>query len=467
MSRGTSSNAALSSSEANRQLAVSSAGFRNPRLNPAMIGNSKKHDSSISRFGAASIHPRPGSGRSSSNSVKRVVSIEYNTNQQSKRSYTTPPSVDSSVQTDDELLENIFTGIRKRSGKTASTKTNSSLCEVEYQTHGENMIDNDDDCCKPIEVTFYDIQTSKCNSEADLLLDSSKTAENNMDCSDGNLLTEEQSPLLSGAERSPLLNLDSRFMCESTSEETLSDRDDPSDDIDELLSGVHVHDGSFASIFSSELVLPGTANTSSRHGNIRKISIEYTPRHSDSSSSDFHQLSPTATSSDCTPRKFLEPRTHQQQRRLVALPTFGTDSDIPDICIHNYSPSQTAAAPSHPSSSSSSSHTSVHDDCIQSGNITGTMSMRHCCDVDETASGSQQCHADRFSGTVVMLDETSHPSSSSRHSSVDMTPSSQEEMPMSDMKTRRLDFDSVAKFQRYLRTRGLELDLSTVQSSDV
>ena len=329
------------------------------------------------------------------------------------------------------------------------------LCEVEYQKHDDTSTDNE--ACKPLELTFYDIQTSKCNSEADLLLDSSKTC----DSSEGNMLQiEEHSPLLVGTERSPLLDANNRFVCDSTSEETLSDRDDPSDDIDKLLSGVHVHEGSFASLFSSELVLPtlnpvlprSHINNAASFKPRRKVSVEYvastcSPRLSESSSSTggYQPLSPTSVgvgNMDTFPMNSSQPphslrSTPPQQRQLIALPLFGADGNVPDICIHSHQPSSHCHAPSCSSSNSS---------------INSTNSPK-----------TQILSADRH-----LVDDRPEHTEQSAHSSIDMSPvSPPEELPLADMMQKRADFDSVTKFQRYLRTRGLELDLSTVQSSDV
>ena len=448
------------SSVLNRPIAVSSAGFRNPRINSSIpVNNRSTPADSIpsgpsSRFShpttsasKVTYHQRAGSGRHSQDKqlAKRVVSVEYSALPGDHKIPRAAPSVDSSVQTDDELLENIFTsGLRKRSSKSSISKHNRQL-----DFPKDELITVTDES----ENSFYDIQTSKCNSEADLLLEASKTCGSS---SEGNFLQiEEHSPLLVGSEHSPLLDGDGQFACDSTSEETLSDRDEPSDDIDDLLSGIHVHDGSFASLFSSELVLPTlNSNIPAKHNKFtssrRKLSVEHmapssSSRQSESSTSTcggYQPLSPTSKSKGNTDpfqnsssyhsNQFTPP---SQQRHLIALSSFGADGNIPDICIHNHQPDIRSHTPSCSSSGSS------YNDPTSPKNIV-CIDDRHLADTPAEALPTE--------------------------SSIDMSPVSQhEELALSDMIQKRSDFDSVTKFQRYLRTRGLELDLSTVQSSDV
>ena len=459
-----SSGASSLSSALNRPIAVSSAGFRNPRINSSIPVNNRSTPadsipsgpssrfSNVASVSKVAYHQRTSSGSHESDKklLKRVVSNEYSAAATaSERKVPRTSSVDSSVQTDDELLENLFTGLWKRSSRSNSLKNNEILSEnlnlntKDIQIYHEESLD----------VNRYHIQTSKCNSESEFLLDSSKVCGYSLE---GNFLrVEEHSPLMAGNERSPLLDIEKQCVCDSTSEETLSDRDEPSDDIDDLLSGVHVHDGSFASLYSSELVLP-TLNSALPCTHINgankphRLSVDYitkkrSPRPSDASSTCGYQpLSPTATASievDPFPISYNRDNSTlgtqlNQRRHLMSLSSFDADGSVPDICIHNHQQRLRTL-------SCSSSTSSLETNSPKILNIAETTPLH---DGAEKAEG-EYC----------------------ARSSIDESPISPlEEVALSHIiQTRSDDFESVVKFQRYLRSRGLELDLSTVKSSDV
>ena len=220
----------------------------------------------------------------------------------------------------------------------------------------------------------------------------------------------DQSPLLASYEQSPLLSRDESFPApgSTTSEETLSDPEDTLNDIEELLSGACPHEGSFASLCTDSPVA---------HNYQRPQSLS-------------HGLGTKPTSkitSPCSPP-------------ALALPS----SAIPRIDIELASP-----CPSEGQGNTSPPNAPSNAPPHASSNAPPQKAP---------ASSQASCPTQASS-------QASSPPPNEPELCFNGQGDEEEEEAQDEDNNR--DSNSVSKFQAYLRSKGIELDITSVQSSDV
>ena len=327
------------------------------------------------------------------------------------------------------------------------------------------------------------------------------------------LAVGEQSPLF-GGENSPLLthSTDEKFTsCYSTSEETLSDRNvEPFDDLDDLLTGVEPHQGSFGSLsvnleLTPTRVLPpsdasspqlvdveseiggsyGQEDVSTSPGSTGKIYARlsaYSSRETcvSETSDDGDLLRSRLRPTSSAPVLAADQVEGGNGQTMVGdvganvslrpgvggglLPQATTGGHIPHIQVQYATPCPSDSGPSSERSS-------------ESGGTPGSESRRDGESRRPSAGGSSG-----RASTIPSLEELPLNGSTSGScmttvsaagphppAAVPSTAAAPVAAPTSEPPPppQRGDNDSVQKFQEYLRNRGLDLDLSIVQSSDV
>lgn len=248
-------------------LAMSSATSKSPR--GRRMDESRLHGSGV--------------GPSAGTSWASMASTSHDNDMAGMSPPSSPLLLDCSVQTDEELLKYLLPGLRRRrasssrkdatspggstSNKSPSSSEDSHLGGVNGKSvrssgtgglrgrlssvssrgsyhNKEGATSFDTSAVHHVSVTEFEIM-----DEMDSLLENEHKADT-LDATPRRRVGE-QSPLL-GGEHSPLLthSTDEKFTsCYSTSEETLSDRHaEPFDDLDDLLTGVEPHQGSFGSL---------------------------------------------------------------------------------------------------------------------------------------------------------------------------------------------------------------------------
>ena len=240
-----------------------------------------RHRTDESRLGSA---PGVGASWTSVASTSRESGVTRHSPPSS------PQLHDSSAQTDEELLKYLLPGLRRRnkkheasspagstSNKSPSSSEDShmglgagvggakngrsssglrgrlSSASSRSSYHNNNTADGGTTYDATSAVHHVSVNEFEIMDETDSLLENEHKADT-LDTTP-RLAVGEQSPLL-GGEHSPLLthSTDEKFTsCYSTSEETLSDRHvEPFDDLDDLLTGVEPHQGSFGSLSAAE-----------------------------------------------------------------------------------------------------------------------------------------------------------------------------------------------------------------------
>ena len=212
--------------------------------------------------------------------------------------------------------------------------------------------------------------------------------------------------------------------CDSTSEETLSERD-PLADLDDLLNDDVPHGGSFGTLQGSKLSLTDTDQTVWQR--------PPAPVTQSSSSLSRRASSPSQLTDMSTPSALLLPRNSLTESWA------NQKAVVPHIQV------ECASEPSTTECSLTSA-----DSGRQTGPDSGRLSFRNGMDPK----------ADRTSAEVSSIEDFSVYSmnhSDSDHSVFDRSRSGSKKNKM----------DSVTEFQEYLRTKGLKLDMNSVQSSEV
>lgn len=336
--------------------------------------------------------------------------------------------VDSCSQTDDELLDTFVPGLRRRVTKTdsscsARSRASESRPPLNRKSSRHNTAVRE--LHETPGQTRQTFDTSE-NEETDCLLYSDHKL--------GANLLQGSEP--GGGEHSPLLARRDKTDEDSTSEESLSEAHEAAamEDLDDLLSGVcTAQEGSFGSSFCM----------SDWQTQVGEAPSHFGERNSTLSRND--------NSSDDLPVCIMMPddRLRQADRLLISSP----------LRLAKSAPVLAEAGPSGLRLSLDSDHVAVPNVIIQQ---------------------ASPCPSDQSSCSMHSID-SGRPSAESR----DLTFNSQEDIPDCipstkngyELKPRqrhrphksdqRSSSEHVDTFQEYLRNRGLDLDLTSVQSSDV
>ena len=433
------------------------------------------------------------------------------------------PLISSGVQTDDDLLESLLTNkLRRRHVSMASAGSNRTLVDESADTmdYSHSTLDSD---VHTEELSLFPSGSVKLSGAS--LKSSSNSGKDrraNGGCSsDTDLLllhsdvkSEADFSASGNTEHSPLLSADERFACDSTSEETLSEGDylDSMDDIEDLLSGAcSTYEGSFSSLCLAEMDAPSQRRASAESGRGRgqKVTVllhshrespggdhntslslpqAKAPLASQDTLIDMSPLSPTSSTniqqhfssqsslstsaqicpvskiSDSVYTRPIPPRpsppSSLSEPRVKPRGILHGRHSIPEILVVR-APSSSSDNGSHndggmlkarsvgggAGSSSSSSRSSLSEqgndckglDCVTSTPDTGQDGAKSAT----KGNGNNTANRRSIGSPTDIL-------------KMEMLPPLHRDNP-----------DSVAKFQEYLRTRGLELDMKTVQSSDV
>ena len=328
--------------------------------------------------------------------------------------------VDSCSQTDDELLD-FMPALRRRLTKTDSSGSGRSRSPEERKSPSRKVKRHSVTERERSDTTRTATFDTSETEETDCLLYEDQT----LDGTDMNLLQGscEQSPLLA-AKRDD----------DSTSEETLSETNEVNlEDLDELLSGVGPEEGSFPSVCGS----------------------------------DWHPGSHVTQAESQRPRKSPPERGHP-----TALPlTFKFDDERPRI-----RPLDAPLLSSSPLRLARSAPVLV-DPALESQYALATPHT-HVAVPNVIIQQASPCPSDQSSCSGRSVD-SGRPSAESRdltfNSQEDLTPSPGTHTSGYELTTTthprsrkpRPTAEKVDKFQAYLRTRGIDLDLTSVQSSDV
>ena len=386
---------------------------------------------------------------------------------------------DSAVQTDIDLMESYVSTLRRRtSSKVSSTSRDSAICNGTVVILEPSDLHHDGVDGRVVTVInktkHHDVlsypscvqQTAGYDptEEMDCLLKATEsTIESTSRSSSQAYNTMSQSPLLPGGERSPLLG-SSGYVCgDTTSEDSASDCDlgDP-DDLEELLLEAGEYQGSFSSVSSN--------NTNTRWNPTSKRSSSDSTAHvhmmPERAYFSYHNAS---TERDATPRitpirKYSHGRMgpesadlghNRPDTRLTPLPLYKYEDRCP---LHETKQVLSSTAiPSiyvkHPTPQTSES------------------------EYLSEVTGSNSSFRTDFSGLASSVNDSGHPmtaSADSRQTSSTESSVSEDQIcsglssPADELPKQTIQKeDSVTKFQEYLRTRGVDLDLATVQSSDV
>jgi hypothetical protein len=446
--------------------------------------------SKSSPLAATPRYPPPsGSGRGSVHNKHEVIALNHSYSPASRRTdlrdlndsmeihhqrEQQPRSSHTGVQTSPDLLDNYVVGLRKRNRSHRSIASLQSLEEMRdaRQSAAAARIQQD---MSPGHRSQNDITPTQ-----DCLIRPAK------------LQYTDQSPLLASYEHSPLLSRDASFPApgSTTSEETLSDPEDTLNDIEELLSGACPHEGSFASLCTDSpvQVYPYKRPQSLAYG--LRTSVEPGER----SSKPTSPCSPVALTlpSSVIPRidiQLASPCPNDSRRNSG---TSGKNSP-PNVTTNVSSSGQTNSSSKVPNSVTArvEMHTSpnVPNNASTSGqmnasskvpNHVSTTVQMHTSPNPQSSSSNANSQAPTTARPNTISTDTS-PHTSSLPQSLKSSPrSSQSSSPPPDPSDTcyngqedgeddggNRDANSVSKFQAYLRSKGIELDITSVQSSDV
>ncbi len=388
--------------------------------------------------------------------------------------------VDNAVQTDEELLQSLFEGIRRRIRKPDAD--NSSKSGIEHTPDDEIVvITNRQTKLSALSnnlspsYTNTDQQTTNYEAcETDCLLSTDATLDH--DTTEHVLLhVQERAPLLSASpEHTPFLSPRNGKLrrCDSTSEETLSENNEAClDDIEDLLTGVCPQEGSFGSLVVAELeppLHPVTVNNSiSQTQPSHDVMIAVVGCNQADMPEYVHISSPTkATKSIPTSQTLEWEQKKETEDCLTGSPLRSTRSapvlaageattpwpetvltpysaiTLPQILVQNPTPM--------PSDTSSST------DPSSDGGQTCTESA---VEEGRRYSSESQSSSAGHTSTVTSLDELEPFSLSTDSASSNREQQQRHNVPPQP--------ENISKFQEYLKTRGLDLDLTSVPSSDV
>ena len=355
---------------------------------------------------------------------------------------------DSGVQTDDELLQSLVCNLRKRvisgSGSNNTSKVGSHVRKASYTStaNRENLNDH-----SRSGGPFDRDKAVVGPTEQDCLLGLDRNRKVGASVEPHLLSTSEQLPLLSSGDHSPLT--DEQFLCDSTSEETLSDQEfvNPLDeDIEDVLSGAcSIDGGSLGSLCISDFELPGQSDNRRVAGRSHRLP---------------HTVHLNLQSTAIGPA----------QSQLAQSPSSEETCSLVDEALqHGKARRRSRPVTNSTSKSHRSSIPEIQIDKASSGDRLGARGL--------TVDTADQSSVDGHTGSVSDSRRSSAASSgdasitsSNERPSLNNSASPEEHASLQNLPEQHRsssDSDSVSKFQQYLRSRGLNLDMTSVQSSDV
>ena len=433
------------------------------------------------------------SSRSSWGSDLRPITMHVH-HHHSSRSDSGILLVDNSAQTDTDLLE-MFLGLRRRmraDNALSSEYPIGNSIQVGATINAFNAFEKSNDGFESGESDYL-ISSRYSEKHGSREPETPETLEDDVIESQRLLLPQERSLLMASGESSPLLGVGAearyRAGCESTSEESLSDREQHDfDELDDLLADACPHEGSFGSIHNND----NQSNGQTRLSPNVPHSAEPSPTSDRSCSSRNKGLSlgiprqqqPAGRSGSLlSPDAPLDSFQNFLKSRGSVIPCVN-GSQTQDVLQVESSLRPTASAPllmpqpnrngglvpQHPDPrplgwgvqnppSPNSDHSSGHSEYsldipkhISSSEPAATATISPDNLSTETNGSTQLVPSDQAQSALIGTD---HPLGAAGVSPV--TPPST--MPGKE--------DSISKFQEFLKTRGVDLDLSVVQSSDV
>ena len=345
----------------------------------------------------------------------------------------------------------------------------------------------------------YSNSTDKLLSAADHRLE-----QHNRAFSPHHLGLGDKSPLLGSGEHSPLLSGDERFACDSTSEETLSEHEteDQLDDIEDLLTGAGSQADSFESshldILSPEGGFPEFPDYGPPASHVRRTQFH------DSRDTTLTSVETATTDVDHVISYLDDEEEHEWGRTMDTYRAHKRPQDTPTYHPHSHG-HRGATEPGYFRPSNNTDHgmrkesrhygPHSHGDTVNrsatctnesdhyyvnrmgqsnsplrfvTNHVRSSSPRRHPLNIPQiyvncvSPSLSEGDHASPV--RTNRMEDRRH---SGESSSSDRTRSSISLEDVVGMRLLEDEADSVAKFQEYLKTRGIKLDMNSVQSSDV
>ena len=396
--------------------------------------------------------------------------------------------VESSVQTGSDLLE-VFMGLRRRIRSDSSNKSNEALTgnniKVGATINVFNVYEKNNDGFESGESDYL-LSSKYSDKTVSREPETPETIEDYVIESHRLLPPSEHSLLVTNGESSPLLGKGAeakyRISCDSTSEESLSDRENNEyDELDDLLSGACPHEGSFNSIHKqtsdqehplspknvhSKGPSPSSESSKSARSEYMGHVVLDLPNQPPQNYRSASLLPPVGPPDSF--QNFLKSRgsvipcvgTNNTQDTLdvgsLLRPTASAPMLLPPQGINgksgNLSPVHPDIRPRPPGwaiqspPSPNSDHSSGHSD--YSFDV-----PKHISAIETTSPDSLSIET---SGSFQLM-----PSEQAQHTLVGAVGGTADPSSMPQKE------DSISKFQEFLKTRGVDVDMSVVPSSDV
>ena len=407
--------------------------------------------------------------------------------------------VESSVQTDTDLLE-MFMGLRRRLRSDSSNKSNEVLTgnniKVGATINVFNVYEKNNDGFESGESDYL-LSSRYSDKTGSREPETPETFEDDVTESHHLLRPSKQSLLGMSGESSPLLGNGAeeryRISCESTSEESLSDRENHDfDELDDLLAGACPYEGSFGSIHkqtngldrpsthkngNSKGPSPGSESTKSMRSEYMGHVVLDLP----------NQMPPMRSGSLLPPEGPPDSFQNFLKSRGSVIPCVGTNNTLdaldaglslrptasapilhPSMGINGKNgnllpmnpdirpppPGWTGQSPPSPNSDHSSGHSDYSIDVPKHISTVDTVSPDN---LSVETNGSFQLMPSEQAQTLVGVE---HGVGAIGGPSI---------VPTSRLQPESLTGNehNISKFQEFLKTRGVDLDMSVVQSSDV